>query len=326
MSASLALFINLDGLAAAVTPELLAARLESVVRVASRLGSLAVRRAFADFDHGCICDGTLRSLLRPLLSRHAILVEQVVPSEGPSGEAVRLCLAMDALAAVCQMPTLRGFVFAGLTAADLPLLAKLRELDRRAVVVGAPDDATQTAFTRLASEFVPYVAETPPLALLPAPAARVAAPDAAAYRIFFENRLKCALPPPAARERVYAVTYDVLLHAPPETLPMRLITLSQAVAERIPGADQRTVFKQLFTLVLGGAFDVRRGSRPHTILIKAPAQPPDTWDGLFAAICLSGLRQERPGWPIEAAVLAEVFGAPPERVGDWIANSGKSPE
>jgi len=147
--------------------------------------------------------------------------------------------------------------------------------------------------------------------LLQRRAATTPAPDIPDYLAFIERKLRCSLPPPAVRLRIY-VTASALLAARSADRPaLSLLDLSYAVAARLGGAaGQHSVFKVLFALILAKALAFIHHDQSHDIRVTAAAVPTEQWDALFVAACLSGLRRDRPAWPLNPPALAQIFGLP----------------
>jgi hypothetical protein len=131
------------------------------------------------------------------------------------------------------------------------------------------------------------------------------------YRSFFERKLKCPLPPPHVRQRIYDLAVEHLTENVADASPVSLLDLSYQVSARLAGtAGQHSVFKLLFSLVLANALTVARSNRPHDIRVSTPVVPANCWDELFVITCLAGLRKDRPSWPLDTEKIAEVFGVP----------------
>jgi len=151
--------------------------------------------------------------------------------------------------------------------------------------------------------------------------AAAAPPAAAEYHAFIEHKLRCPLPPPAARQRIYAMTYAVLAERSRESAPLSLVELSYRVAGRLGGcAGQHSVFKLLFAMVLSNALIFIPHERAHDIRVTSPAALPEHWDALFAATCIAGLRRDRPEWPLDPDALSRIFGLPPATIHALVQN------
>ena len=131
------------------------------------------------------------------------------------------------------------------------------------------------------------------------------------YRSRLERKMRCALPPAAVRERIYASVATILSSRPPGAAPLSLVDLSYRTAGRLDNAaTQPSIFKLLFALVLANAFVMSRHVRLHDIRVSGPAVPVDRWDDLFVATCLAGLQHDRPECPMNPASLAAAFDVP----------------
>ena len=142
-------------------------------------------------------------------------------------------------------------------------------------------------------------------------AAATPTPDIPDYRAFIERKLRCPLPPTAVRLRIYATTNALLAKRSADRPALSLLDLSYGVATRLGGAaGQHSVFKLLFALILAKALVFIHHEQSHDIRVTAAAVPTEQWDALFVATCLSGLRRDRPAWPLNPLALAQIFGLP----------------
>ena len=309
-----ALFMNLDAMMMSSRIEQVADDITSAFHTAEQQGSLLVRRAFCDYDSNWNNDPSARILLRPLLVKYAIQMEQVPCPDNPC-ETLRMRMALEATMNAWQITSLRTFVLAGLNPADAPLVSKLREMGRRVIVLGTHSELFKTP----SKDIPPGCPHETPLCLektvlFPAKS------DDTAYRTYIESRLKCPLPPLSMRQNIYAVTCEELLPSSGRSLPIPLLVLSRSVTKRISGSEQRTVFKLLFTLVIGNAMRAQRNERPHAILIEGAALPAAEWDAVFLRICVSILQQSMPSMPIFPTAIEKVFGVSAEQIVQWFDN------
>lgn len=137
----------------------------------------------------------------------------------------------------------------------------------------------------------------------------------ALYRGFLEDKMKCALPSCDVRARIYDTTYRLIESHKLLGGPKNLVDISAEVWKKMgaegSGLVQSMIFKVLYSIYRGDAFEAEVTEMPYNPKIKTGKVPVDEWDRLFIRNSLIVMSRERRTWPLMEDPLAELFEVEP---------------
>ncbi|MEW6219006.1 MAG: NYN domain-containing protein [Thermodesulfobacteriota bacterium] len=343
---NIALFIDMENLVRAALDIALPVDFAPVISRLLQMGRLTMRRAFGDLDAACRNDRMLRAGLRRMLYENLIGFEDI-PYVTRYKNTADMRLVVEALATAYTYPYISHFALVASDRDYLPLINKLRELGKRIIGIGASPDTVNPIYVKSCDIFIHYSSLFPPPPEIVRPEAPASATDevlladetvlglasetdqatkngptegapdpsdlaacVGRYRQYFRAKLKCDLPGPSLRQKIYETAGGLLAELQDEA-GIELAQLSELTATRIntPSAiiAQSSVFKVLYSLYRARVFRTLFGLLPYNPRIREASLPPAGWDTLFIRNCLVVLRGENPDWPLLPGPLAEVF-------------------